>query len=286
MTNLKGKLIWLAGLALAASACSEPFDPASLIDSTRVLGARVEVTGDPGRSTPAPGESATVTWLVQAPGELPPLAWSFAVCPSASTSALSCGGEPLMVREGIGQPHFDLTIPPAEALAGARRLLIAGQIAGTEATLNLPLAFETEANQNPLLRGRPVWFAGEPWAESMTGCESLPQVQAGTKGHVIRLETLDSDRERFTGVAGSPPMPVPTRESLQISQFATAGEMNSAYAFVESHDERSPADVQVKWDAPAPEHVPANGLQVRFTFVARDLRGGMDWTHRSLCVTK
>jgi hypothetical protein len=286
MTNLNGKMMWVAGLALAASACSEPFDPASLIDSTRILGARVEVSGDPGRSTPAPGESATITWLVEAPGELPPLAWSFAVCPSASTSAVSCEGEPLLVREGVGQPRVDLTVPTLEALAGARRLLITGHIAGTESTLDVPLAFDTEANQNPLLRGRALWFAGEPWGEAASGCESLPQVQAGTKGQVIRLETLESDRERFTGLTGSPPMPVATRESLQISQFATAGEMNSAYAFVEAHDERSPADVQMRWDAPGPEAVPAGGLQVRFTFVARDLRGGMDWTHRSLCVTK
>jgi hypothetical protein len=157
---------------------------------------------------------------------------------------------------------------------------------GTASTMDLLLALDTETNRNPILRERPLWLSDQPWGDSAAGCGALPQVQAGTKGHLIRLETREEDRERFTSVAGSPPRPVATRESLQISQFATAGEMNSAYVFVEAQDERSPADVEMKWDAPGPDDVPAGGLHVRFTFVARDLRGGMDWTQRSLCVTK
>jgi hypothetical protein len=30
--------------------------------------------------------------------------------------------------------------------------------------------------------------------------------------------------------------------------------------------------------------VPAEGQVVRFTFVVRDMRGGVDWLGRSLCV--
>jgi hypothetical protein len=71
------------------------------------------------------------------------------------------------------------------------------------------------------------------------------------------------------------------RETLQISQFTTDGELDHSYNFVEASDESAVNDLEVKWDAP--EVAPVDG-RVRFTFVARDLRGGVGYAARTVCV--
>src|SRR4051794_12146931 len=100
MTNttrlgLAGGLIF----GLFTIGCGPEFDPASLIETTRVVGARVEIEGAPERAMPRPGETANVRWLVTAPEVPPPLHWTFAVCASGSSS-LGCESAPLAVFEG------------------------------------------------------------------------------------------------------------------------------------------------------------------------------------------
>jgi hypothetical protein len=112
-----------------------------------------------------------------------------------------------------------------------------------------------------------------------------PRVTAGSKGHVIGDTTESSDREPYTIVTGDPPVAASTRESLQISQFTTAGKLKSQFSFVEATDENATTTVDVTWDAPEAALVPAAGAAVTFTFVVRDDRGGADWTTRTLCVT-
>ena len=114
---------------------------------------------------------------------------------------------------------------------------------------------------------------------------SGPRVAAGSKDHVIGNTTDGSDREPYTVVMGDPPVATPARESLQISQFTTAGKLKSQFSFVEATDENATTTVDVIWDAPAAGEVPAAGAVVTFTFVVRDDRGGTDWTSRTLCVT-
>ena len=85
---------------------------------------------------------------------------------------------------------------------------------------------------------------------------------------------------------GDPAVATPTRESLQISQFTTAGKLNSQFSFVEATDDSQATTVDATWDAPEAADVPAAGSPVTFTFVVRDDRGGTDWTTRALCVTQ
>jgi len=110
-------------------------------------------------------------------------------------------------------------------------------------------------------------------------------VTAASKGHVLGNTTAGSDRELYTAVLGEPPVPTPTRERLQISQFTTAGKLKSQFGFVEATDPNATTIDDVTWDAPERDEVPAGGLAVTFTFVVRDERGGTDWTTRALCVT-
>jgi hypothetical protein len=292
----------LAGTALGA--CGEPFDPPSLIEKPRVLGATVEVVGDPTRATPLPGESVTVSWIMAAPDAMPELAWAFAICRSVGTTpAEACAPAPLALAQGTGVPSFVVTVPTADLLGNASRLTLYGQIcqdgapvvdsqtnlpgcpgAGTFATLDIYLQTTDHANHNPNLADRPFAFDGAMWlADDPTlDCTQLPHVAVASKGHVISLGTLAEDRETVVFPPSDPTgAPAMTREILQISNFATAGELGQSYIFVEASDPRDEVDVEVTWDAPA--DMPAGG-RVRFTFVARDLRGGVGAVTRTLCV--
>jgi hypothetical protein len=84
---------------------------------------------------------------------------------------------------------------------------------------------------------------------------------------------------------GAPPVATSARESLQISQFTTAGKLKSQFSFVEATDENASTTVDVTWEAPEAAEVAAGGTGVTFSFVVRDDRGGTDWTTRTLCVT-
>jgi len=99
-------LLGFAGWILLAG-CGPTFDPASLIATTRVLGARIEVEGAPDRATPLPGETADVTWLVTSPEATPPLGWAFAVCTPGTvggTTSLGCESAPLALFQGTDIP--------------------------------------------------------------------------------------------------------------------------------------------------------------------------------------
>lgn len=70
----------------------------------------------------------------------------------------------------------------------------------------------------------------------------------------------------------------PARESLQLSHFASAGDLSHAFPQLIASD---PANrVSFRWTAPS--NAPAGGRLVRFWFVARDGRGGSDFTERAL----
>ena len=125
------------------------------------------------------------------------------------------------------------------------------------------------------------------------GCSVTDIIAAGlfpTTAFVTRSSWVAIGR-RSIGTRPSPPRTMKlrtsfaTRESLQISQFTTAGKLKSQFSFVEATDENATTTVDVTWDAPEAAEVQATGEAVTFTFVVRDDRGGTDWTTRVLCVT-
>jgi hypothetical protein len=311
--NTSKRLLLVASLALTAAACGPEMDPASLIERVRIVGARVEVEGAPDRASPAPGETARVQWLMTAPGAMPALSWAFVVCPGANLGGdIVCAGEPAAVFQGQGVPELRFPIPAREQLGDMRRLVVLGRVCtdgtpvldpggtlprcasepgatipadGTTAALSIPIALDQPPNRNPSLAAASLTLDGQPWAASDTAaCAELPQLKADSKGTVIRIQATGVERERYQAMAGDPPAPVERREWLQISHFTTAGELDRAITAVEAEDPRESPAVEMKWDAPELAKVPAEGQVVRFTFVVRDMRGGVDWMARSLCV--
>ena len=113
----------LIALVLAV-ACSESFLPAWGVTDLRVVGARVEVDGKPGRARPDPGDTVQVSLLVIDQGappsdvpEIPALTpglleWSFVACVPAPTLV----GAPICQRPIMPCDGCDAT-PPADQFA-------------------------------------------------------------------------------------------------------------------------------------------------------------------------
>lgn len=276
-------------LLLAATACTSSLDPATLIARDRVLGAKVTVDTDPTRAWPAPGETATVTWLTASPGDTPDFSWTLAACPAATTTGLpACAGDVFAHSASRGPvPTLALAIP---ANMDARSIVIVGAICASGTPVIDPtsfaascddgsyadmvsqhvfLAHDGQANHHPDLANAPITLDGAAW-----GATDCPEVAAGTENMVIAAEMPASSRETFT-VEGEP-----WREELQLSPFATDGDISQRYAYVEADDDRPVSPVAFEWTAPD------QSMQVKFNFVIRDMRGGVDAATRTLCVRR
>lgn len=288
-------------LLLLATACTSSLDPATLIARDRVLGAKVTVDVDPSRAWPAPGEHATVTWLTASPGSTPNFSWTLAACPAATNSGFSiCNGPIFALSESSGPvPMIQLAIP---ADMEASTLAVLGAICATgtpvidSATFQAScddgsladlvsqhvfVAHDGATNHHPIIASAPFSLAGSAWEPSTEpGCDDLREIAAGSEDVLVGVETDASARETFF-IDGEP---MPWREELQLSPFATAGEVSQRYAYVEADDARLVSPVNVQWTAPSADEVPAEGLRVTFSFVVRDMRGGVDAATRALCV--
>jgi hypothetical protein len=301
-----------AAALLAVTGCSNDLPVTSQLERTRVVGARV-VTADPGRADVAPGEAAAVEWLVLGPTSPTTLDWAFAQCRALSGT---CVDTPVSVGAGSGTPiSVPFTTPAADALTGGHVPLMLGAVcadgtlgldaatqlpsctgdgaSGTIASYVIPLVTEgATPNQHPNLGNDRLDLGGVEWTTPVVGdsggpcdgSDGSPVVTAPAKdddGKVeLRLTTDADDRESYVRPMEASPSP----EELQISFFATAGKFDTSYGAVFRDDTRPDADVTVKWAPPEAAKVPAGGLTVQFHFVMRDGRGGLDITHRTMCM--
>jgi len=115
----------------------------------------------------------------------------------------------------------------------------------------------------------------------MTACVlAYTSLRSPSHSRAKRLEGY-ADRQSYVAGDGST-----RREALRLSFFTTAGELAGQFRVVESDDPSSAPESRVTWTPPAPADVPDVGLEVHFTVVVRDLRGGIDWTTRTVCVRR
>ncbi len=289
---------YVAGL-LALCGCDEPLQQVELVAGVRVLGARVEVQGEPGRAAPAPGDTASVTFLVAAPALSPALGFALFACPAAldGVGRSGCAGEPFAGARSEGTeaeraaPSLTFTTPPE--LDPTRRLAFIGVVCpagapsaegtrcldaqpGTSVVLEIELARAGDVNRNPTLQAASLSFDGQAWPDVPAApgdCRGhgYPEVSSGST-HTLGVALDEADRDPLPrAVSADPP-----RESLQLSHFTTAGELSQAF------DSVSPEDAQlgrtVSFTAPAAPQL------VRLWFVVRDFRGGSDFSERAVCV--
>ena len=291
---------------LLGAGCIEDLDPASLVKKTRPIAARVVVEGDPAVATPAPGESAQVEFLVASPGDLPPLAWGFVLCPGivTSTGDAICGGEPFafsLQEEPVSSvPTIDFTVPDgfeADRVVGLGVLCaeaapfldpeggdVGCEAGGTETLIRFDVDVVTGeeiANLNPGLAavtfGADAWDPPPPGAPE-TGCDGmeLPTVRAGADDVVIDFAASTFVRESYERFDGEE-----VTEDIVIFHFATDGEFERLLSVVDDDD----PEAEVDWTPPTGEDsVDPAGERIRFWFVFRDDRGGVSWLSRDVCL--
>jgi hypothetical protein len=320
-TNTDNRQLWFlaasAAALIAVAGCSDDLLITSQLERTRVVGARV-VTADPGRADVAPGEAASVEWIVLGPQAPATLDWAFAQC---TTLAGNCVDAVTPVGEGSGTPvSVPFTTPAADALTGGRVPTMMGAVcadgtlgldpatqlpsctgndaSGTIARYVIPfIAGDAAPNHHPNLANDRLDVGGVEWTTPVAGdsgapcdgSDGTPVVTARPDDDddakvELRLTTDEDDRETYTAAPMDGTTPTPTLEELQISLFATAGKFESSYLAIFKDDTRPNADVTVKWKPPKAADVPAGGMTVQFHFVMRDGRGGLDLTHRTLCM--
>jgi hypothetical protein len=275
-----------------------------------------EVTIEPWLLQPDEASPVRATYLVCAAADIRRGASSCAGGPLALVPATPAG-------EAL--PPVTFTVPDAAALRGATQLLLVisscdrGAIPTIEmgsllpgcddpearaelSTLNVPLALDpSRANRNPSIVEETYTIEGREWAPPpetlppLEGCAAMPDSDA--LPHVVvpstampptardpyqvevTFTTSEDDRESFgTGTTAG-------RESLQISHYTTAGRASRAFSAVEPSDPASVPEV-LDWSPPAVDTIPEGGRLVRFTWVARDLRGGFARADRALCVLR
>ncbi len=294
---------------LLAAACGDPLKAPALIEEPRVIGGKVEVDAASARAWPAPGEGATVRWLVGFPAARLPVTAGLLVCPGRpqSMGVPGCAGPPFATTvtetPSTEEPALHFELPDEDALTGIDRALALGILcraglpvlresivdSGCSDPAARPLRFSLEIgvardgaeNHNPDLSAAAVELDGEPWEpaapadEAGAGCageRARPAIAAGSGRHRISITTSPDDRE-----------PIPAeerREPLQLTYLTTGGDLEHSYGVLEGDAEED--HLEVEWEAPAA--APEAGRIVRFYLVGRDLRGGVDWTERAVCL--
>jgi len=133
---------------------------------------------------------------------------------------------------------------------------------------------------------------------AVKGCAKDPRfsslkVKAGAKEHLIRIRFDQSDREMYQvqEMKLNKTIISTKREELLVSHAATfgGGELARYFSVIPRDASAKEAEVELAYTPPdqsedAEKRITAAGRLVRFYFVVRDQRGGVDLTTRSLCL--
>lgn len=281
---------WLFVLGLLSLGCDDPLAYPQDIERLRVLGARASVEGDSTRAWPGPGEQLSLEWLVAAPDPSPSVGFYLEACPSRASArgTPECTGAPIASAQAAGMPLIDFVTPDVP------RVLVQGLVCRDAVPSSLGASCPDEServlfdvvvggeNRNPTLGDAGFLIDGASWpvptaAElASASCAPGDPTLSVASGEKVALELrLDpSDRDALDDPSGlAPPF-----EPLLVSGFATNGRLSRPLSVVEGASDEFSA--RLSWRAPED----AAGERTRFYFVARDGRGGVDWSARTLCL--
>jgi hypothetical protein len=296
------KQLAFLSLSYLAFACSGSSDSKLAQDVATVLGARLEVEGEPSRASADLGERVNLSWLSLSPASLQATGWAFSACigqvgddgsPICRQSPFASGQLP----PTADAPRFRFQIPPKARVEAGDALLVtaagcadaepkpialnglepdcSGQGEGIAVLAKFELG-SAAANHHPSFDAAPLLRDGAPWTASASasacGDQGVDTVRAGAGPQPITVQVSPTSREGLDDAG--------TLEKLQVLHFASAG----AFEQVTSVLDDDSTSVVATWQPPPAISVPSKGLVVRFGFVLQDGRGGADFAERSLCV--
>jgi hypothetical protein len=283
--------------------CADPLKTESSIQETRVLGARVEVAGDPTRGSPAPGESARLDVFVAAPNGAPSVGYAVSLCAvvPSNTGFPSCVGAPFasafQADPALGDPQLDFEVPADLDVSATPHGFASGIVCPSssaeltsdggarcahdpsdEFAFEFDFAGPGEDNNNPTFTADSLTLDEATWAPNAADAScpgTVPEVHAASK-HSFGVHLQDTDFDSLVQMSSEDP----TRETLLVSQFSDAGTLLHTFASLTPDTPALESDVE--WDAPS--KTDGDGTVVRFYFVVRDSRGGEDFATRALCL--
>lgn len=303
--------------ALILNACDEPLDPGSQISSLRVLAVQADNT------YAAPGETVHMQALSFDP-ESRPITWAWALCAHpVSSSVESCiadvattavaTGMPPLLGMGQGVDNIDVTIPAdildginpearPSALVGVLSIACPGTLdldvdpsTAMDQTNPLPIRCtdsndvelglhdtivgvkrvfirETDRNANPVIER--VTFDGEDWPadviQEVDGCQTDEFIYDDCKdkgSHQLAAVVTGDSFESGTDEFGRP-----FAEDVIVQHYTTDG--------IFQYEVRIGEEPTTGWVA----RRSASGSDVSIWFVARDDRGGVSYTARTVHV--
>ncbi|HET9953714.1 MAG TPA: hypothetical protein VFQ61_04405 [Polyangiaceae bacterium] len=293
---------YVLGISCLSFGCDDPIERAQDITRSRVLAARSEASQEPSRATPRPGEAVSVRWLVASPDPQPRIGAGFSACMGAdwNSGTGDCLEAPFALAnrsevEG-SELEFTFELPETwDAVAHPRIHLEGTFCAGSEATesgactggqtglravFDLNLETPEFTNQNPAFEEPAILLDGAPWlaAPEPFDCGSalVPQLAADATIHELEIRIDAGSREPVSPVLAEDP----TRESILVSHFASAGSLDRPFSRLSWSEENT--GVRVPWSAPATVEAP--GTRAHFWIVLRDERGGTAYIERSVCL--
>ncbi len=282
--NEKIHALLIAVAASSAVACGEPMKKAQEIEEPRTLAVQIE--GQDGSATPAPGDDATLRVLFAGPSGPQRVNVAYKICESADSArgVPYCVGE---VYEEGSQDGVDSLLEVAfsvpESAADETRIAVLGVACETgEPTLaedpddfhcsggETPLAFSFDAylggaeeNENPDLSGILIEIDGREvtleGADEPPSCDESVAMVDAEKSLVVTVEYGSDAREED--------------EWLQVSHFATKGEYERQYTILEP-DERLATEIE--WES-------SKAGASKHYVVVRDGLGGVSFVTFSVC---
>jgi hypothetical protein len=285
----------IGGPVLAATAvsvllaCDPPLKQAQLIESPRVLGARV--SGADGKASLQAGQPASFEVLVAGTEGGLVARFAYNVCetresgrgvpycsrPAFATGTTELTGAPVAfdVPDSLGDSPFALLgVACIESEPVLAKDPLAWRCSGADSPLGTSFVVRPGSrdfqNNNPDLSELRVRVGRtlvklEGALDAPTCADGAPEVEAGVT-HPVAVLLGDAARELQSADLGL--------ESLQVSLFATRGLFERQFSFI---DPDATPKSELTWDAPK------SAGPVKQFVVVRDERGGVSWASWSVC---
>jgi hypothetical protein len=301
--------IWIVPLSvLAITGCGEDFDPYNRLSSLRVLA----IASEP--ASPASSETATLTPLIYATEDDPPIGFAWSWCPLAAP--IPEGGEcavdeaefaQLAMQSGASLPPYDLGSEPTAQFTNAfdpelLAELCAQSVEGlalldcehgfpiqirftvtsakdevvTVRTLRLRFG-EIEANNNPAIAAIRAILPGEGELELAEPSDATePEVTLPRRATTTILADIsESEAESFQSAGEPGEGSVQARERLLVTWFVETGGTKYEHTSFDEGVQPIEETVENRWEPERVSDYPSS--TARLVVVVRDDRGGVGW---------